>query len=66
MAELIKKFIQLHSETENLLNSDRIVDAKQKYFEAIEASEAMQNERKTCQLRIEVWRSINANRRHAA
>lgn len=33
------------------------------YFDALEESEKLQNERKTCQLRIDVWRSLNANRR---
>lgn len=33
------------------------------YLDAVEASETLQNERKTCQLRIDVWRSLNANRR---
>ena len=34
------------------------------YFDTLEVYERMQNERETIQLRIDVWRSINANRRH--
>ena len=37
--------------------------SKLKYFDALEASEKIQNERRTLQLRIDVWRSLNANRR---
>lgn len=38
-------------------------EQRNKYFDAVEESEALQNERKTRQLRIDVWRSLNANRR---
>ena len=40
-----------------------VANAAADYHQAIEESEAMQNLRKTLQLRIDVWRSINANRR---
>ena len=43
--------------------SDSYEQAMEKYFDAIETSEALQNKRKTAQLRIDVWRSVNANRR---
>ena len=46
--------------------SDSHADATEKYLDAVVASESLQNERKTCQLRIDVWRSLNANRRQAA
>lgn len=39
---------------------------REKYFDAIGSSEEIQNKRKTAQLRIEVWRSLNANRRQAS
>ena len=38
-------------------------DEREKYFDAVEENEAMQNERKTLTLKIDVWRSLNANQR---
>jgi len=35
--ELIKKFVDLHSQTEQLLNGDNVKDAKQKYLEVVNA-----------------------------
>ena len=40
--------------------------ARNKYFGAIEESLALENERKTRTLRIDVWRSLNANRRQGS
>ena len=39
--------------------------AKDKYLDAVQESEALQNERQTLRLKIDVWRSLNANRRQA-
>jgi len=41
-------------------------EEREKYFDAIEESEALQNERKTLTLKIDVWRSLNANRRQGS
>jgi len=35
--ELIKKFVDLHSQTEQFLNGDNVKDAKQKYLEVVNA-----------------------------
>lgn len=35
--ELVKKFVELHSQTEQLLNDDKIADAKQKYLDVVNA-----------------------------
>ncbi len=67
-----KKYIEFLAATGN--NEERKAHAEtsgshteaiEKYLDAVVASESIQNERKTCQLRIEVWRSVNANRRQA-
>lgn len=43
--------------------AEKVIQAAQNHHQAIEDNEAMQNQRKTLQLRIDVWRSLNANRR---
>jgi actin-related protein len=43
--------------------SKEYAEEMEKYFDAVQESEALQNERKTLQLKIDVWRSLNANRR---
>jgi len=43
-----------------------VKDAKDKYFAAVVAYEAMRAKRKRAELTVDVWRSINANRRMAA
>lgn len=53
--ELRKSKAETHEKTK---------EAQERYLEAFQKAEQLYNKRKTAELRIEVWRSINANRRH--